>query len=245
MKIFLLSFIITVTGCTNQQYAPVTMAHISKEKKYNEHVVQKGETLYSIAVKYNKDYNDLAGINLIEKPYTIFKGQRIKINATNAEKNLKPKLIATNLSNKTIDKNTVTKKKISNAKTKARTNAKTVNKWVWPATGNIIRSFSELTNNKGIDIEGKLGDPVFAAYGGEVVYSGDDVDGYGNLLIIKHTEELLTAYSNNNEVLVKVGDVVSEGQLVSKMGSKNNMSFLHFEIRKFGKPVDPVLYLRS
>lgn len=115
--------------------------------------------------------------------------------------------------------------------------------WLWPATGAVLAGFNE-ANNKGIDISGNPGDPVLASAAGKVVYSGSGLRGYGKLVIIKHDENYLTAYAHNRELLVKEGDDVNRGQRIAELGSTDaDRPKLHFEIRKQGRPVDPLTYL--
>ena len=115
--------------------------------------------------------------------------------------------------------------------------------WGWPVSGKLIAGFSEATN-KGIDIAGKLGDPVFASAGGRVVYSGQGLRGYGKLIIIKHNNTFLSAYAHNKEILVKEGQNVVKGQKIAEVGNTDaDQAKLHFEIRRLGKPVDPAKFL--
>lgn len=115
--------------------------------------------------------------------------------------------------------------------------------WLWPASGQVIETFDEATN-KGVDIAGKPGDPVIASAGGKVVYSGSGLRGYGKLVIIKHDANYLTAYAHNQQLLVKEGDSVSKGQKIAELGSTDaDRPKVHFEIRKQGRPVDPLKYL--
>ena len=116
--------------------------------------------------------------------------------------------------------------------------------WGMPANGKVITEFSESANRKGIDIAGKLGQPVLASAAGKVVYSGSGLRGYGKLVIIKHNNTYLSAYAHNDQVLVKEGQAVTKGQQIAEMGhTDSDQVKLHFEIRKFGKPVDPAKYL--
>jgi lipoprotein NlpD len=113
----------------------------------------------------------------------------------------------------------------------------------WPAKGKVSDDFSEKT--KGIDIAGKLGEPVTAASDGKVVYAGNSLRGYGNLVIIKHDNTYLTAYAHNRTLLVKEGDTVKRGQKIAEMGDTDaNAVKLHFELRVNGKPVNPTPYLQ-
>jgi len=115
--------------------------------------------------------------------------------------------------------------------------------WLWPASGNLIETYDEATN-KGVDIAGKPGDPVVASAAGTVMYSGSGLRGYGKLIIIKHDANYLTAYAHNQELLVKEGESVAKGQKIAELGSTDaDRPKLHFEIRKQGRPVDPMKYL--
>ncbi len=120
--------------------------------------------------------------------------------------------------------------------------------WLWPASGPIVLGYNERidneTVNKGIDIGGNPGDPVLASAAGQVAYSGGGLRGYGNLIIIKHDEDYLTAYAHNQKLLVQEGDQVRKGQQIAELGSTDaDRPKLHFEIRRQGRPVDPMQYL--
>lgn len=115
--------------------------------------------------------------------------------------------------------------------------------WIWPSEGRVIATFDE-GKNKGIDIAGKPGQHVMAAGAGKVMYAGSGIRGYGNLVIVKHSNSLLSAYAHNRAILVKEGQSVSKGQLIAEMGDSDTDAVkLHFEIRQQGKPVDPSKFL--
>jgi lipoprotein NlpD len=115
--------------------------------------------------------------------------------------------------------------------------------WMWPVDGKVITNFDDV-KNKGLDIGGKLGQDVLAAAAGKVMYEGSGIRGYGNLVIIKHSSTLLSAYAHNKANLVKEGQVISRGQKIAEMGSSDSDAVkLHFEIRQQGKPVDPAKFL--
>jgi lipoprotein NlpD len=117
--------------------------------------------------------------------------------------------------------------------------------WAWPAAGRVIERFDE-ARNKGIEIGGNIGDAVWAANDGQVVYSGNGLRGYGNLVIIKHTDDYVSAYAHNNEILVTQGQAVKRGQRIATLGTTDAPDpRLHFEIRRRGKPIDPLTYLPS
>ena len=117
--------------------------------------------------------------------------------------------------------------------------------WSWPASGKTVATFNE-AGNKGLDIAGKAGDPVLAASDGKVVYSGSGLRGYGKLVIVRHNGVYLSAYAHNQSILVKEGQSVSKGQKIAEMGNTDaDQVKLHFEVRRAGKPVDPLKYLPS
>ncbi len=207
------------------------------------HTVLKGETLYSIAFRHGMDYKKIARWNKIRPPYTIYAGQRLKLSPTQV----------TSKSYQTKKKSTS-----STAKNKGSTSKNSVNKpavkavskpikhdWNWPTKGVVIRAYSPRSGgNKGIDISGKIGQPVLAASSGKVVYSGNGLASYGNLIIIKHSEQFISAYAHNKRLFVKEGGVVKRGEKIAELGKTGTSEAkLHFEIRYRGKPVDPVKYL--
>ena len=115
--------------------------------------------------------------------------------------------------------------------------------FVWPAQGSVVASFDE-GKNKGVSISGRVGDPVLAAADGRVVYAGAGLRGYGNLIILKHNNTYLTAYAHNQALLVREDQTVKQGQRIAEMGSSDaDRVKLHFEVRRQGKPVDPLSYL--
>jgi lipoprotein NlpD len=112
--------------------------------------------------------------------------------------------------------------------------------WIWPTSGRVISGFNEGANLKGIAIAGKLGQPVLASAPGRVIFSGTGIRGFGKLIVIKHNNTFLSVYAHNRTLLVKEGQTVSKGQKIAEMGnSDTDQVKLHFEIRRFGKPVDP------
>jgi lipoprotein NlpD len=202
------------------------------------YTVKKTDTLYSIAWRYGLDYHQLARWNHIGQDFIIHPGQRLILvkpkNTTLLAKN-KEASKSTKKAGQTTQKKPVKPVKIEN----------TVVKWRWPSSGKIINTYApNKLDRKGIDIAGKLGQSVHAVANGKVVYSGNGLAGYGNLIIIKHNDTYLSAYAYNQQRLVKEGMTVKAGMVISKMGQHPDGSTrLHFEIRKNGKPVDPLKYL--
>ena len=205
------------------------------------YIVERGDTLYSIAFRAGRDYKDVARWNAIAPPYTIFPGQKIILSPapalapqpTHKKNNIKIKAQPIK-----HEENKKTEKKITNSSKKILKFS-----WGWPLKGKIAKNFSQ-TGESGIDIAGTLGQPVTAAASGKVVYSGNGLIGYGNLIIVKHNEVFLSAYGRNRKLLVKEGDYVTQGQTIAEVGTiAGEKPSLHFEIRKKGKPVNPMLYL--
>ncbi|MFK7734080.1 MAG: peptidoglycan DD-metalloendopeptidase family protein [Pseudomonadales bacterium] len=194
------------------------------------HSVRRGETLYSIAWMYGQDFKKLARNNNIPAPYVIHAGERLQLVSRAAASKTKqrvkpaakPKLVATQ-----------------------RESAA----WRWPTSGRVLSRFGQNSGgqlaSKGIDIEGVLGQAVYSTRAGKVVYSGNGIRGYGNLLIVKHSAEYLSAYAYNSRLLVKEGQQVKDGQKIAEIGKSGvaRQAKLHFEIRKAGKPVNPLSFL--
>ena len=195
--------------------------------------VKSGDTLYSIAFRYGLDYRSLARINGISPPYIIYPNQvlRLQGSAKALKKDQGPK------TRKILPSATMEVKKYNLPSSVVR--------WRWPLKGEIIGKFSlENPINKGIDIAGKEGDRVQATADGVVVYAGGNLRGYGKLVIIKHTDNFLSAYGNNGALLVSEGDEVKAGRSIARVGA-STPQMLHFEIRREGKPVDPLTLLQS
>jgi len=233
--------LLLVNGCQSTG-APAPVANIGERGK--THIVQKGDTLYSIAWRYGLDYVRLAQINRIRKPYTIYAGQRLKLAGVPARLSSQSKAS----SDKPAPKNAAKPKTVYASKPvskpKPAFTASRLN-WSWPVNGRIISKFSLSGSvNKGIDIEAKAGTQVKAAEAGSVVYAGGNLRGYGKLVIIKHDDAFLSAYGNNESLLVKEGETVAKGQAIAKVGANDaKVEMLHFEIRRQGRPEDPIRHL--
>lgn len=222
--------------------------------------VGRGDTLYSIAWESGRDYKDLAAWNKIPPPYTIIIGQQIRLNppGDTPPSTDKPPAKKTQTHTDAAPKS-VAPAKESSAKPKPPTSVKAeprsaapVQKpsskdhvpWAWPVKGKILNTFSETGANKGLDISGTRNQAVTAAADGRVVYQGSGLRGYGQLIIVKHNEDFLSAYAHNDKIHVKEGDAVKRGQKIAEMGSTGTDQVkLHFEIRRHGVPVDPLRYL--
>ena len=202
------------------------------------YTVKPGDTLYSIAWRYGLDYQQLVRWNSISANYIIQPGQQLKLLGPDSNKVQQSKTTNSQPGGQ-VDST-------SKQKTTGSSPGNTwVAKWRWPTEGKVLNTFEiDKLSQRGIDIGGKLGQSVHAVADGKVVYSGNGLAGYGNLIIIKHNDTFLSAYAYNQQRLVKEGVTVKAGKLISKMGRHNNGSpRLHFEIRKNGEPVDPLKYL--
>lgn len=249
VSIILISLIFTASCGQNTHYAPVTDTTPPPSEKVSHHIVAEGETLYSIAWRFNLDYKKLALANGIATDFAIYPGQRLELQerVTTTSEASKTERKVVKSQPKTPDAAPTRSKKETQSETvsisnKALADPKT---WSWPANGKVIAGFqSNKGLNKGIDIEGKLGEPVLAAASGEVVFSGEGLRGYGKLVIVKHSDKFLSAYAHNQTLLVEEGALVKQGEKIALMGATGTDSTkLHFEIRIDGKPVDPLKLL--
>lgn len=257
-------FVISITllliiGCASHSSAPVLDKSKSLSARPKTHVVIPGDTLFSIAWRYGLKYEVLAKYNGITPPYIIRPSQVIRLDVTGAEavtKSPRQNVAASNsYPSKSNSKPSAAAAKTAVARQENKTKNQTVVKsksqvwkapqWRWPVKGPLLSAFQgNNALNKGIDLGGKLGEPVLAAADGQVVYSGNGLRGYGKLLIVKHNETFLSAYAHNDRLLVKEGDTVKAGQRIADMGSSGTDRVkLHFEIRRDGTPVDPIKFL--
>ena len=228
----------------------------SKQSGY--YVVQGGDTLYSIAWHLGLNYRELASMNGIRSPYTIYKDQRLHVKPVPRQSQAKPAATQPRPAVKASPAPAAapapkpvpaaTPVTVSTSNSAANQTARVPaydGTWVWPTRGRLLTRFQTSGPGKqGIDIGGHADQPVKAAANGKVVYAGSGLVGYGRLIIVKHNENLLSAYGHNNKLLVNEGEHVAAGQMIAKMGSSGtNRNELYFEIRKNGKPTDPMRYL--
>lgn len=252
--VFFVLLNLLIIGCsTTRNYAPVRLpsGDLMKGEKY--YTIKHGDTLFSIGFRYGKHYQQLSKWNNISPPYTLYVGQKIKlfkpsrkvsrrkyINKVRRKGRIKRRASSQKQTYRSQKKRS-SSQKTSTFSTKKIKMLKLI--WQWPIKKRILKSFSQ-TGKKGIDIYGKVGQKVKSAAVGKVVYSGSALKGYGNLLIIKHNSQYLSAYANNRRVLVKEGQFVKKGQVIAEVGLVGGkQASLHFEIRKNGKPVNPLNYL--
>lgn len=235
------------------------------------HTVRQGDSLYSIAFLYGYEVEQLAHWNNLAPPYTVYKGQRLRLtppvrSTRHSRPNTGSPLVAINPSRpkpqqvapsrpKTVATHHPTVPKVPSQPSAAQPpppsppppqqpdNRQLA--WLWPASGPLLQRYAAAgEGKKGISIGGKNGAPVSAAAPGKVVYSGSGLGGYGRLIIIKHNKDFLSAYAHNKTLIATEGQWVEQGQLIAEMGnSGTDRVQLYFEIRKQGRPVDPLDYL--
>ncbi|MBK1690850.1 peptidoglycan DD-metalloendopeptidase family protein [Ectothiorhodospira mobilis] len=249
---------IALTGCSLVPY----MEDPGFRSGY--YTVRRHETLYSIAWRYGLEWRELARWNGIDAPYTIYPGQRLRMNPPAGESpeapEQKPTAVAADRSrsvsgrggahrepsgHETGSTRSPAPRQAPEATQAAPARQQTGIRWQWPTRGEVVRRFPrEDTAKRGIGIAGQRGQPVRAAAGGRVVYSGSGLVGYGKLIIVKHDQRYLSAYAHNDKIFVKEGVEVRAGEEIALMGETGtDRPMLHFEIRRDGEPVDPLNYL--
>ena len=260
--------VVFLSGCSSRHIpAPVSSLNTNVNDfqkginiNGNKYTVQKGDTLYSIAFSAGKDFRTLAKNNSIPSPYVIYPGQVISLVATSSHaiasnSPVKQKITPTKIkqkTNKKLKKNLDQPKQreyvqkqankiVSNAKPSSSSKVK----WFWPAKGKVTKRFSNKENGyKGLQIANRTGASVLAAAQGTVVYAGNALRGYGNLIILKHNDDYLSAYAHNSKLLVREKQKVKAGQKIAEMGkSESSVTALRFEIRYRGQAVNPAKYL--
>lgn len=245
---------------SNQSSTSQSSATRSAAKKSNGDytVVERGDTLYSISWTHGIGYHELASLNGIRAPYTIYSGQRLRVRPAARSNGVtvaplrqsKPVVASTPVAAPAAkpavrQARTPAPRPAAKPATAAASNKPFNGPWMWPTRGRVLSKFqSNSSGKRGIEIGGHADQPVNAAGNGTVVYAGSGLVGYGRLIILKHSENLLSAYGHNSTLLVAEGEYVSAGQMIAKMGSSGtSRTELYFEIRKDGKPVDPLKYL--
>ncbi|MGP1923795.1 MAG: murein hydrolase activator NlpD [Arsenophonus sp. NEOnobi-MAG3] len=239
----------------------------------NTYTIKHGDTMFYIAWITGNDYRDLAQRNKIAEPYSLRVGQVLNVASISSDSEMilanrtsntnntnvdtqSSNAYATSVTDQSLEKMLPRASKALTPSTSPEITASsglnsnsvvnTVGKWRWPVERKkVIATFSDVQGgNKGVDIAGSLGQPVFATAAGKIVYSGNALRGYGNLIIIKHNDDYLSAYAHNDTILVHDQEEVQAGQKIATMGSTGTSSVrLHFEIRYKGKSVNPLRYL--
>ncbi len=234
----------------------------TEASRRNYHVIVKGDTLYSIAWRYDLDYLELADWNELQPPYLIYQGRVLRLipppsaryapalpvpaPSSHGPKQLPAPAMVQGRDEEQKRDDKVEKRGEADTETASspRAGAKDDLIWRWPTPGKLVK-LDTPTGKKGINLAGSIGQAVMAAADGQVVYSGSGLNVYGKLIIIRHSDTYLSAYAYNRELMVKEGEQVDAGDQISTMGEApaGSGALLHFEIRKRGKPVDPLRLL--
>lgn len=237
---FLLTALFTLNACS-QRRVVIEKSRTPPEKKVERkgvyHVVERHQTLYRICKTYGVDIKEVASLNGITDHGKIQAGQRVFI--PGAKKVLKVEIVLDDVVAELGEK--------GKEKERPQTAHKKID-FIWPVEGKFGDGFedSERKRHQGIDITSPLGTPVKASNGGTVIYSGNTIKGYGNLIIVRHSEEFVSVYAHNQVNLVEEGVSVEKEQIIGKVGQTGRATgpHLHFEIRRNNKAVDPMLYLK-
>jgi lipoprotein NlpD len=251
--------------------APPPVSEEAKQEARGFYTVRRGDSLLRIALDHGQNYHDLVTWNNLADPNDIKVGQVLRVVPPERVAGVQTMPVPSPEARTQPPRKSLPRPEKRQAepalteRTEARTEkvapgapAGTIApgtmvtatddeklSWMWPSDGKIVATFDE-GKNKGIDIAGKLGQQVVAAGDGKVMFAGSGIRGYGNLVIVKHSNTLLSAYAHNRTILVKEGQTVSKGQVIAEMGDSDADSVkLHFEIRQQGKPVDPTKFLPS
>ena len=231
---------IGLTGCAtkptyqNQNMSGPTIV-TNAQGVPNYYQVKRGDTVSQIAARYNMSYRQIGALNNLDSQYTIYSGQMLKLwqggeSAAQQAQNTprytpRPTTPAT-----------------STPSTQApSSNANSATGYDYPTRNPVIRNFDAQSNNLGMWFSGQTGDPVYASQSGTVLYAGNGLQEYGNLIMIRHSNDYITAYAHNSELLVNEGDSVQRGQRIASMGNtgQTNQVALEFQVRLGGSPVDP------
>jgi lipoprotein NlpD len=253
--------LLLLAACAGSPPAPIEdrSAPGSPGHSDNRYRVQRGDTLFSIAFRYGLEFRRLAAANAIAPPYTIYVGQTLRL--AEAEPGSvpapapaakpgggrpgtsEPASAAVDSAAKPTPARSKPAPPPAAVTRSAASDDSPVSAWRWPADGRLRRRFDG-ARHKGIDIAGERGATVRASAGGRVVYAGSGIAGYGLMLIVRHNDEFLSAYGHNDTLLVGENDAVRPGQPIARMGSSGTDSVkLHFELRRRGRPVDPLQLL--
>lgn len=217
------------------------------------YTVKQGDTLARIGLEVGQNYRDIARWNNLENPNRIETGQVLRIIAPGASEEgavarpvtaSKATAVPLPAAGKPASAPAAPASSPPAVAAAPATVVEDDVSFIWPVRGDIVATFDEAKNRKGLDIGGVAGAPIVAAADGKVVYAGSGLRGYGNLIIIKHSTTYLTAYAHNQTLWVKEEQMVKQGQKIAEMGNSDaDQVKLHFEVRKLGKPVDPAKYL--
>lgn len=233
-------------SCRAPAPAPVYERAQPPTEKILYHIVAPDETLYSIAWRYELDFQQLAAVNGLQPPYPLHAGQKLSLDMSKrptrpamANAARKPAVTAYPIKDSAPAPKPSPPPKVVLPEPPSL--PKSGWQWQWPVRGRVAREYDANSILKGISIYTGSGEKVVAAAPGVVVYAGEGLRGYGKLIIVKHSEEALSAYAHNSRILVKENQEVKQGQQIAEVGVDNTSRHrLYFEIRENGKPVDPL-----
>ena len=239
---------LTMVGCatkptyqTANQVGPKIITNAQGVPNY--HRVQRGDTVSQISERYRLNYRQIGALNGLDSKYTIYSGQWLKLwegQGTPANNN------RYNASTPTVSQPTYTTPVTSTPNSSSQSpvyevTANATSGYEYPTRNQVNRNFDAAAGNMGMWFAGNVGDPVLASQSGTVLYSGNGLPEYGNLIMIRHSDNYITAYAHNSQLLVKEGDTVQGGQRIANMGSsgQTNQVGLEFQVRLNGNPIDP------
>ncbi len=250
--ILLASLLLSQLSCA-QRDTPAPVERLYQGKSFRDftagslqqpsYQVVAGDTLYAIAFRANVDVRELAEVNQLAEPYVIIPGQKLRLNVSRrVQQGVDPAPNKAYRATKPQQNHTTKVEHAAGTEVFASTNNIC---WQWPAKAAVSADFSAAEGGlKGIDLSGSRGDPVYAAATGKVVYVGNALKGFGNLIILKHNDEYITAYAHNQQLLVKEQQWINGGEQIATMGDSDAERVkLHFQVRFRGKSVNPRQYL--
>jgi lipoprotein NlpD len=242
---------------TSRSSSAITPSRVTpKPDDKDYYTVMRGDTLYSIALEHGADYREVAQWNGLEDPTRIFVGQQLRVTEPPSRSGVQVGAVRSQSRIEARPLGAEAPRNGPAAPARARQEAAptptpepaakaaaAASDFIWPAKGKVIAGFAQ-PRSKGIDIDGKPGDPIVAAAGGRVTYTGSGIPGLGKLVVIKHDNGFITVYAHNRDILVKEQQAVARGQKIAELGSTDSdRPKLHFQIRRGASPVDPMRYL--
>lgn len=237
---------VVLSGCASKPQINNTTRYATAPDYYT---VRSGDTLSAIAARYGLSYVSVAEMNDIASPYRIYVGQSLRLKDTGSRRSTTQAVTqAAPIQRQTVQVPTTLPKTTAPVSSipvaPVVTSKVSTLRWVKPSNGAVLQNFNLASNVKGIRYGGNVGDAIFAAADGQVVYAADGLKEYGNLILIKHIDGYITAYAHNSKMNVNSGQNVTAGQKIAEMGSSGaSRTMLEFQVRLDGKPIDPTKVL--